>query len=225
MLAMLQGGSLAYSLGGAHGIMPSVARHAAPRAEAGPSPEQWREFRQKLVTGGLKLTTDEGEEKAVERRAVAPKNEELLKLQSQSLYEEYISGGWAHSSPIEAGGLLCRLPLQAQLIFQLRAGSDATWPSKMREQMRAELPTEEGVDRDALYEKMSHNTNYCYRFAERTISTSVRAIGERAVDGRIDERQLTPDERELVALYSQAQNAWQQAREKGAQRAPCEPAT
>ena len=52
------------------------------------------------------------------RKAVAPKNEELLRSQSQRLYDEYITGGWAHPSPIEAGGLLCRLPLPAASQFR-----------------------------------------------------------------------------------------------------------
>ena len=237
MLLLLAHGTSTYTLS-----TPALSTHAAasplpllraapPRAQeaedgnAGPSPEAWREFRQQLISGGLKLTTDEDESSAngdaatataastarPERQAVAPKNEELLKKQSAALYDEYINGGWAHTSPVEAGALLCRLPMPAQLIQQMRDGSSDVWPTKLRERMRAELPeaTDE-MDTDALFAKWSTNTNYAYRMAEATIVASVRAISARAKGGRIDQRELSGEERELLELYAASQDAWQQ---------------
>ena len=70
-------------------------------------------------SGSLQQAGDEGARAGVaaaERRAVAPKNEELLKSQSSDLYEEYITGGWAHTSPVEAGGLMMRLPLMMMVM-------------------------------------------------------------------------------------------------------------
>jgi hypothetical protein len=71
---------------------------------AGPDPEEWRAFRAKLVSGGLKLTGEEdggGEVESTptepaepaERQSVAPKNEELLKLQNEALWRECVRGG------------------------------------------------------------------------------------------------------------------------------------
>ena len=191
-------------------------------AEEGPSPEAWREFRQKLVSGGLKLTTDEEEASdegarasvaAAERRAVAPKNEELLKSQSSDLYEEYITGGWAHTSPVEAGGLMMRLPLPAQFVQQMRDGSTAHWPEKLRQKIKAELPEAEdgGLDSDALLQKWTANTMYSYKVAEAMMEQRIRDIGAMADgNGRIDARSLKPEELEMLRLFSEAQNAWQQ---------------
>ena len=212
----------------------SPLRAAPPRAQedaAGPSPEAWREFRQQLISGGLKLTTDDDAPSAdadgaastaataaattgpskPERQAVAPKNEALLKTQSAALYDEYINGGWAHASPVEAGALLCRLPMPATFIQKMRDGSSDVWPTKLRERMRAELPeaTDE-MDADALFAKWSANTNYAYKLAEATIAASVRSIGARAQGGRIDPRELSGEERELLELYGESQEAWQQ---------------
>ena len=87
------------------------------------------------------------------------------------------NGGWAHASPVEAGALLCRLPMPATFIQQMRDGSSGVWPTKLRERMRTELPeaTDE-MDADALFAKWSANTNYAYKLAEATIAASVRSM-------------------------------------------------
>ena len=130
------------------------------------------------MSGGLKLTTDVADEAEAApgaepvRRAVAPKNEALLRSQSDELYQEYISGGWAHPSPVEAGGLMMRMPLPAQLLSQMRDGSSDYWPAKLREKIQAELPeAAEGevrtsAEREALMATFTSNTMYCYRVAE-----------------------------------------------------------
>ena len=49
-------------------------------------------------------------------RSVSAKNEELLKAQNSELAEEYMNGVWAHESAlVEVGGLVCRLPLEAEI--------------------------------------------------------------------------------------------------------------
>ena len=147
LLAFLPSESFSTSACVAHQPSQAAPRAAVLASEAdGPSPEEWREFRQKLVSGGLKLTTDVADEEAAApsvetvRRTVAPKNEALLQSQSDELYKEYISGGWAHPSPVEAGGLMMRMPLPAQFLTQMRDGSTDFWPAKLRETIKAELP-------------------------------------------------------------------------------------
>ena len=148
LLALLPSESFTPSACAAHQSSRTAPRTAAVLASEsdGPSPEEWREFRQKLVSGGLKLTTDVTDETEAApgaelvRRAVAPKNEALLRSQSDELYQEYISGGWAHPSPVEAGGLMMRMPLPAQLLSQMRDGSSDYWPAKLRDKIQAELP-------------------------------------------------------------------------------------
>ena len=122
------------------------ARHRAAIARmdaTGPAPDEWREFRKNLIAGGIRLTTDEdggaaAEEApapaASERRSVAPKNEQLLQSQNAKLFTEYMEGAWCHPSAVpEAGGLLCRLPLEAQLVGQMRRGDGAAhWGDALR---------------------------------------------------------------------------------------------
>ena len=98
-----------FLLAGASGLLVGRGGLLAPRRVSlrvvacadGPNPEEWREFRARLISGGglagLKTTTEDdgGEVKdedapseasvpatqAVPRESVAPKNEELLKAQ------------------------------------------------------------------------------------------------------------------------------------------------
>ena len=96
LLAFLPSESFTPSACAAHQSSRTAPRTAAVLASEsdGPSPEEWREFRQKLVSGGLKLTTDVADEAEAAdgaepvRRAVAPKNEALLRSQSDELYQE-----------------------------------------------------------------------------------------------------------------------------------------
>ena len=92
----------------AHHILPT----RAPRITActdGPDPEEWRAFRAKLISGGLRITGDEDggggitEPEAAPERApsVAPKNEELLKEQNPEMWREYLDGAWAYREMIE----------------------------------------------------------------------------------------------------------------------------
>ena len=263
LLAFLPSESFAPSACAAHQPSQAAPRAAVLASEAdGPSPEEWREFRQKLVSGGLKLTTDVADDEAAPpsvetvRRTVAPKNEALLQSQSDELYKEYISGGWAHPSPVEAGGLMMRMPLPAQFLTQMRDGSTEFWPAKLRETIKAELPEAgEGETRttterctsaplhlctsapsrpaaahacpparssrappqlptrsEALMAKFTSNTMYCYRVAEAMMEDRIGGIGAQADEkGRINAKDLKPEELELLRLFSESQNAWQQA--------------
>ena len=93
----------------------------------------WRTFRSTLVGNGLSSPEDidttnkeentEGGDDIVavesnkkeEKQNVSP-NVELLFSQSDELAEEYLSGAWAHEAPhVEVGGLVIRLPVEAEI--------------------------------------------------------------------------------------------------------------
>jgi hypothetical protein len=89
----------------------------------------WRKFRASLIDAGLPtIATSQstGDSPAGEakqqrktqatRKSVAAQNEALLEQQSQALALEYKTGVWCHviQEP-EVGGLLCRMPLEAEL--------------------------------------------------------------------------------------------------------------
>ncbi|EJK45752.1 hypothetical protein THAOC_35617 [Thalassiosira oceanica] len=87
----------------------------------------WRQFRMNLSQGASSTSSEAAidgidlggakETKVKERpRSVSAKNEELLKKQNSKLAEEYMNGVWAHESAlVEVGGLVCRLPLEAEI--------------------------------------------------------------------------------------------------------------
>jgi hypothetical protein len=103
----------------------------------------WRKFRASLIDGGLPTAQNsvdttttttstatttttaaldttilEESSKISKRRTVAAQNEALLAKQNQPLAEEYRTGIWAHTiGQAEVGGLLCRMPVEAELYY------------------------------------------------------------------------------------------------------------
>jgi len=188
-----------------------VVRRAADEAEAsdGPSPEAWREFRAQLISGGIKLTTDEEAPAAVApRRTVARKNEELLREQNEALWNEYINGAWAHESPVEPGGLLCRRPLCAQVVQQMRSGSSSFWGNLLRSRLERELPQPaEGRSREEVFNTWSQNTNYCYRLAEKVVEEATGRLKARVAKG--GSSALREEDVALVTSLQGEMDSWQ----------------
>lgn len=208
-------------------------RHQAVRADAeeAPDPEEWRDFRAKLIAGGLRVTGEEKEEEDSEsseegaRAHVAPENEALLQTQSEELWNEYLQGAWAHLAPEpEAGGLLVRLPLQAQLVHEMRTDAGG-FGGVLKERLIANIPTAGGaVDADAatdalpdaaaetdrLLEKWSSNTVFTYRLADRLIDEMLEAVRSQARDGSLDFSALEPEQQALIKMYADAQQTWQE---------------
>ena len=102
----------------------------------------WRKFRASLIDEGLpgEETMDEENVNAITktddskkktRKSVAAKNEKLLEEQNAQLAEEYKTGIWAHTiQQAEVGGLLCRMPLEAELYLGDSA-SGGYWKQKL----------------------------------------------------------------------------------------------
>lgn len=228
------------SSSGARGDEPASGDEPAGGDEpaAGPAPEAWREFRAQLISGGIKLTTTsaEGEDadgttprkpaQPAPRVAVAPRNEELLKTQNEALYAEYVNGAWAHVSPPEPGGLLCRLPLQAQIMHYMRderaVGKGAVWGERMREKLRTELPkASDGTARPELYAEWLANTAYCYRLVEGSVLATMRDMQRRArARGPLTSSSMKEEELVLLQLFSAAQETWQEVCLVTAMRGP-----
>ena len=104
----------------------------------------WRKFRASLIDEGLPGEDTKDEEttnynaisktedsKKKTRKSVAAKNEKLLEEQNAQLAEEYKAGIWAHTiQQAEVGGLLCRMPLEAELYLGDSA-SGGYWKQKL----------------------------------------------------------------------------------------------
>lgn len=158
---------------------------------------------------------------AKERLIVAPRNEALLQEQNMALWNEYVTGAWVHPSPPEVGGLLCRLPLPAQLTLKMRDAhaAEATggsggglWGKKLQAKLLSELPKVVG-DSDAqerLWNQWSGNTAYCYKMAEGAVEQCMKSVMQKAKNGRVNINEVTDAERELLLMYNDCQQSWQQ---------------
>jgi len=160
---------------------------------------------------------------------VAPQNEELLREQNEELWREYYGGAWAHASPgPEAGGLICRMPLQAQLTSLMRGETGDLWGDIMRERLIADLPKidssasdgatpekaddkeESGGDAERLRQQWSSNTVYTYRMADRLVSETLKAVAAMATDGKVSIDKVSDEQREMLAMYTSSQDSWQE---------------
>ena len=97
-----------------------------PLSLSGTSPLEWREFRARLAGS------------SVGRGSTS--NEAALKQIDEKLWQEYSQGVWAHgTSLVEPGVLLCALPIQGQLIQELRLSNgrtvSSTWPDALLSQL------------------------------------------------------------------------------------------
>ncbi|KAL9185107.1 hypothetical protein ACHAXT_002884 [Thalassiosira profunda] len=128
------------SIGGAAG--PQTSHLMSPDDDTPDTDEidpnslgDWRAFRMNLSNTGLSsssATSVDGidledtpavasvatstSQSAARPKSVSKKNEELLNAQNAALAEEYLNGVWAHEAAVpEVGGLVCRLPLEAEI--------------------------------------------------------------------------------------------------------------
>eukprot|EP00439_Symbiodinium_sp_Y106_P030077 s3159_g3.t1 len=213
---------------------PRVSLRAAEGS--GPSPEAWRDFRAQLIAREemnnnlehaalqsrdlwmYKLAFSAfrfaswgpAEATGREKRTVAPKNAQLLRSQSEELWNEYMNGAWAHVAPVEVGGLLCRSPLPAQITWLMRQNSsDFVWARRLRERILQELPEVSGRQPEELFETWSQNTMFCYKVADKLTETALMEIAASAKQRGIDMRSLDEAGRELVMLYGSMDRTWQ----------------
>jgi hypothetical protein len=191
-------------------------------------------------------------------KSVSRRNEELLSAQNAALAEEYSRGGaWAHESAVpEVGGLVCRMPLEAE-VYRGRPSAGSAMRGRLRSFLESEdyggadddpttLPLPAGPrssasaggpgaassskptgvggrsvefpgdddDDDAdppSFSALAARTVFWYRGAERLLRRELAAImSEAGPDGRLDPNSLGPESLELLRLYMDHQNAWQE---------------
>jgi hypothetical protein len=111
--------------------------------------EDWRKFRASLIAkeaaegkgvDGRSTNSDGGKKQAatMSQKSVAPQNQALLATQNKRLAEEYQTSVWAHSiSQPEIGGLLVRMPLEAELYYG-KESSNNYWHEKLQLMMQLE---------------------------------------------------------------------------------------
>ncbi|CAB9517539.1 Uncharacterized ACR, COG1678 [Seminavis robusta] len=180
----------------------------------------WRKFRASLIDGGLPGENNNGSTTSskakTKKKSVAVQNEALLEQQNEELANEYRTGVWAHKvGQPEVGGLLCRMPLEAQLYY---GGEKGYWNEKLEIMLsmdgnsansKEEKPDEENVDMDLItISKVDH----WFTMAERMISRELEAITNsgKVNNGVLNPNDLDENERLLLDKYLQYKQTWQE---------------
>lgn len=193
--------------------------------------------------GGVSSATTSPSSTAPSRpKSVSEKNEQLLNSQSAALAEEYLSGVWAHESTIpEVGGLVCRLPLEAEIY---RGSPDSAIYKKLQSFLESDeydrtedaIPTSlrssastggaasasvktstsssgtiSSDDLDSAFSPLAAKTVFWYRGAEKLLKRELVNIMSNADEtGKIDANVLGEESMELLQLYMDHQNSWQE---------------
>ena len=150
-------------------------------------------------------------------KSVSKGNEDLLNEQSSSLAKEYKDNVWAHESTIaEVGGLVVRLPLEAEL-----------YRNKDRSSIGIELSArlernENDSDNTPIFQskKIESNKNCSliaaqtllwYRKAQLLIEEEMEKISGLANErGEINPSSLPLESEDLLKLYIDCQQVWQE---------------
>jgi len=172
----------------------------------------WRNFRRSLTIDETNDISDDNDSEESKKDSPAASlldnerevtdNERVLEEQNQALAEEYASGVWAHQVPTpEVGGLVVRLPLEVELYRNYRHSITG---SKLRA-ILVDDGEDEDIPTDSLV--MSH----WYGRSRDLIEEEMKKIADMAdEEGQIDATTLTEDYSEMLQLYLDNQETWQE---------------
>lgn len=173
----------------------------------------WRNFRRNLAMG----TNDDDDDGSSAKKAIGDsstavamtsnerevtENEKVLEKQNKELAEEYASGVWAHqTSTPEVGGLVIRMPLEVELYRNYRHSITG---SKLRA-----ILVDDGAGEGSATDNfvMSH----WYGRSRDLIEEQMKEIADMAdEEGQIDATTLAEDYSEMLHLYLENQENWQE---------------
>lgn len=166
----------------------------------------WRNFRRSLAMGDAddndESSKDSTAASMVSNEREVTENEQVLKKQNKELAEEYASGIWAHQvATPEVGGLVVRMPLEVELY---RNYKHSITGSKLRAILVDDGEGEDIATDDLV---MSH----WYGRSRDLIEEQMQKIAEMADDeGQIDATTLAEDYSEMLQLYLDNQETWQE---------------
>lgn len=167
-------------------------------------------------------------------KSVSKENEDLLRSQSDILAEEY-KDIWCHELSIpEIGGLVIRLPLEAEIYRNkdtlsllgkdLIKSLDEDDDKEGKPRRNNILSKDTNVTMDNIMNDddstttdssslsiLSAQTIYWYRKTQRMVQDKMKKIASLADgNGTIDPRQLAPQDETLLNLYVDNQSTWQE---------------
>jgi len=155
-------------------------------------------------------------------KSVSKANEELLNQQSKKLAKEYKDGVWAHESSItEVGGLVVRLSLEAEIYRSKDTLSIGKLLSARLERnendgdntsiFQETIDSNKNDDDDLSYSLIVAQTLIWYRKAQLLIEEEMKKIAEKANgNGEIDPNGLPLESEDLLKLYIDCQQNWQE---------------
>eukprot|EP00535_Pseudo-nitzschia_heimii_P010679 CAMPEP_0197179890 /NCGR_PEP_ID=MMETSP1423-20130617/4692_1 /TAXON_ID=476441 /ORGANISM="Pseudo-nitzschia heimii, Strain UNC1101" /LENGTH=492 /DNA_ID=CAMNT_0042629877 /DNA_START=96 /DNA_END=1571 /DNA_ORIENTATION=- len=168
----------------------------------------WRNFRRSLAMGsgddsddGIYTSNSSTTAVTASNEREVTENEKVLEKQNKALAEEYASA-WAHQTPTpEVGGLVIRMPLEVELYRNYRH-------SIMGSKLRAKLVDDgegKGIPTDDL--ALSH----WYGRSQDLIEEQMKKIADMAdEEGQVDATTLAEDHSEMLHLYLENQEQWQE---------------
>lgn len=181
----------------------------------------WRTFRMKLTEAGLPTTstntlpTESKSQPVHKPKSVSKRNEQVLKNQNEKLAEEYLKGVWAHSTPgPEVGGLVCRLPLEAELY---RVKDRNVIGKKLKDHLQSNTNIDDSnefsqksskpkqTSKSLPFSPLAAKTVHWYRSAQRLVKNELKKVTDCAKNGKIDSRQLSTESVEFLNLYLENQ--------------------
>eukprot|EP00544_Gedaniella_sp_CCMP2646_P008571 CAMPEP_0202480610 /NCGR_PEP_ID=MMETSP1361-20130828/525_1 /ASSEMBLY_ACC=CAM_ASM_000849 /TAXON_ID=210615 /ORGANISM="Staurosira complex sp., Strain CCMP2646" /LENGTH=432 /DNA_ID=CAMNT_0049108055 /DNA_START=66 /DNA_END=1364 /DNA_ORIENTATION=+ len=146
----------------------------------------WRAFRRNLAG----MTNADEHEPSVAK--ISTENEKVLRTQNQVLANEYKTGAWAHETSMpEVGGLVCRLPLEVEIYRNYRH-------SLIGKKLRTSHAFAE------------EDTKEWYKSAQMLVENEMQDIAENAKGGQIDAATLNDEAAEMLQLYIDNQETWQE---------------
>jgi len=153
-------------------------------------------------------------------------NEKVLKKQSKELAEEYATDLWAYETPTpEVGGLVLRMPIEVELYrnykhsimgSKLRAilVRDARDMQQQQQQQQPPPPRNKNDDAGAPPDEPNADDldmAHWYRRSHDMVEDQMKQIADMADhEGQIDASTLPEDHSEMLALYLENQEEWQE---------------
>mmetsp|Transcript_1698 Transcript_1698/g.2238 ORF Transcript_1698/g.2238 Transcript_1698/m.2238 type:complete len:487 (-) Transcript_1698:689-2149(-) len=201
----------------------------------------WRTFRSTLVGSGLSSSDfdnssiedleEEGgnvskpltKEDGNQGKGSVSANVEMLFSQSDKLGEEYLSGAWVHEAPdVEIGGLVVRLPLEAEiyrnkeknvigkeLTKRLDTEDEGSSGSSFLSLGAEDQPNTKNPN--LSFSLVAAQTLLWYKKAQKLIDEEMSNIAGLAnASGQIDPRELDSKGESLLNLYLDYQTTWQE---------------
>ena len=207
--------------------------------------EDWRKFRASLIASEQKGDDDDDDKIENNNNTNAKEslpsnnrneNEELLKRQNKALANEYKSGVWAHTIPdAEIGGLLCRLPIEIELLWGTTRASTTTsmttgnpaeddsagsnnqnyWKEKLEILLTMEpMPSpsaSDGISSSSGKEQaMTVLLKHKMAMADRMITRELELLTSQAMNGILNPNDVEANSRSLLLKYLRYKETWQE---------------